>query len=233
MKKFTPLLLTGLFASAILASCTKQDSHAGKTLTIYDTALMMFHEFVAESNDTNLGFSNADEVLKAHIAIDSGISMYILGKGLKLKEQGDSQELDLHIMMQKLSRMLYPVYVGNVLHAAITFDSTTEGWRPVMFENANVLIPYLLNMQLPSQLGQAWKNYYFVSSPDLHSNITIRHDSGGDYVLPTNDLKRTMAENYPNPNDTDLKPIKKEDFFEGLKKHIAKKEKEHHHLAKK
>ena len=50
--------------------------------------------------------------------------------------------------------------------------------------------------------------------------------SGGDYVLPTNDLKRTMGENYPNPNDAELKPIKKEDFFEGLKKHLQKKLKE-------
>lgn len=226
MKNLIVFLFAGIFAATIFSSCNSDKPHQDGAKTIYDTAILMFHEFVAQSNDTNLGFSKADEVLKAHIAIDSGISMYILGKGLKLQDQGDSNELELHILMKKLSRMIYPVYVGNTLKAAITFDSTHSGWRPVLFENANALVPYLLDMQLPSQLGKAWRNYYLVSSPDLHDDIIFRHDSSGEYVIPTNGIRKIMGENYPNSNDPELRPVKKEDFFEGLKKHFQKKLKE-------
>lgn len=142
---------------------------------------------------------------------------------MKLKEEGDSQELSLHIQMKRLSRMIYPVYVGNVLRAAITFDSTHAGWRPVLFENANTLVPYVLDRQLPSQLGKGWRNYYFASSPDLHDDVIMRHDSTGDYVLPTKELKQAMKENFPGSASlADLTPVKKEDFFEGLKRHIQK-----------
>ena len=139
MKNFIVFLFACVFAVSVLSSCNSERPNHTEAKTIYDTALLMFHEFVAQSNDTNLGFSTADEVLKAHIAIDSAINMYILGKGLRLQEHGDSNELELHLLMKKLSRKMYPVYVGNTLHAAITFDSTHAGWRPVLLSIRNAL----------------------------------------------------------------------------------------------
>src|SRR5947209_15831227 len=98
-------------ALVVLSSCESKKSPE-RPLTIYDTALHELEEFVAEANDTGLGFRNAEEVRKAHVAVDSGISMAILGKGklmegMKPQSIGDSVEkamdLDLHWKMNALS----------------------------------------------------------------------------------------------------------------------------------
>ena len=229
MQNKTMFFLVCGFGLFFVCSCTEKESHKDKPLTIYDTALLMLHEFVAESNDTLLGFSNANEVLKAHIAVDSGIEMYILGKGKLLENYHpqDSttklQDQALRSEMNKLSRKIYPVYVGNVLHSAITFDSTHAGWRPVMFDAGNVLAPYIAELLKPSAPIGGIVRYGILIAPMLQDQLIIKHDTSGDYIIPTKELRRRMAENYPGSKDTnDLSPVKQDEFFEGLKRHMKK-----------
>ena len=234
VKKFIPFLcLCGI--GIILFRTSKNDTPFPKLnpsgMTIYDTAILMLHEFVAESNDTNLGFSNAEEVLKAHVAVDSGMPMYILGKGIRLhKNPKDTAQYKLHMEMERLRRVIYPVYVGNVLHSAITFDSAYVDslrilyWRPVMFDAGDIFTAYQNDFETPATPAQGVRTYSYVMTPALHTHLIFRHDNTGDYIIPTKEVIREMRENFPNSaNRRPFAAVRREEFFDGLDKHIQKK----------
>lgn len=224
MKKFILCIFVCLVFAGILGSCKSEPPPKSATKSIYDTALLMLHEFIAESNDTNLGFKNADEVLSARLDTSAGLRMIILGKGIKLAEAKDTEELDLHKEMQKLHRIVYPVFVGNVLHSAITFDSSYAGWRPVMFDDSNIIAAYATELRKHASEPAGTRSYASAMVPDIHCQVTIMTDSSGEFILPTKELELEMGTDYPNIGKSqEFAPIPKKIFINALKEHIKSK----------
>src|SRR6188768_3842210 len=102
--------------------------------TIFDTALMMLQEFVEEGQDTNLGFSDINEFDLAWIDTTRGINLYYLREDSLLRS---GMPIDSH--MVNLHRRIYPVFVGDSLRSAITFQRTPFGWQPVSFDDGNII----------------------------------------------------------------------------------------------
>ncbi|MEP7236118.1 MAG: hypothetical protein ABI778_12560 [Ignavibacteriota bacterium] len=219
MMKRLSLSLPAALALLIFCSCKSGDKPATSSMTVFDTARMMLYDFVAQGNDMRLGFDNPNDILRSHIAVDSGISMYILGVGNKLRTAGDSEALGLHLEMEKLARKIYPVYCGDTLHSTITFDSTPRGLVPISFGDGRSFYQILEDMKENGTVHPG-ETYGFVMTDAVQNTLVTRHDSTGDYVLHSEELQNEMKENYPAPTPHHL--VKKDEFLRGLERHIMK-----------
>ncbi|MEP7233846.1 MAG: hypothetical protein ABI778_01000, partial [Ignavibacteriota bacterium] len=185
---------------------------------IYDTAVMMLREFIREGNDSNLGFKNFDELDSAYLKIDEGINVYYLIEDSLLRS---TNPLDSHLV--KLGRRIFPVYYHDQLRSAITFDTTRTGWRPAVFDAGDIIAPYIAQKILIATAEEVAKSFFLVEAPFVHNDLIFEHDSTGDHVLPTTELKRELGSDYPTTAPMALiKPIDKNDFLDHLKQHMRK-----------
>jgi hypothetical protein len=225
MKNKIFLLGTIILAVIVFSSCQQEHSSTPKNanLKVFDTAMLMLKEFVGQSKDSMLGFKNAEEAGRARIAIDEAVPMAILGLGKKLQAAGDMTQDSLHLVMTRLNRIVYPVYLDSELRAGITFDTTWNGWHPVIFDDAGIFGEINGYYRKLSQTERKKGKHLLVMAPQVQGHMIAKSDSTGDYFYPSAEVKRSMAENYPDSPDP-LK-VEKEKFLAGLTKHMNRREK--------
>ncbi len=219
MKRYSILILAAAF-SMLATSCGKQagSSMPETPVKFYDTALFMLREFILEGPDSNLGFTNFDELNDIRIDTTKGINIYY---ALEDSLVNDSAYTAQHLL--KMGRMIYPIYYHDQLRSAVTYDTTPYGWRPTVFENSSIISPIIAAMEKGGQGAADSATYAIYVAPFIHQKIAAVHTTQGDYILPTNSLKQSMGEDYPNSGDTaKLAPVKKEDFFKAMRQHMLK-----------
>jgi hypothetical protein len=229
MKYYFFFIIFAAGLCAVLASsCAKKVSD--KPLTIYDTSLLMLAEFIKEGPDSNLGFSNFDEL--DHIHLGRPINVYRLLEDSLVTDLKDtlvgteSLHADHHLILE--GRKIFPVFYLEKLRSAITFDTTPFGWRPTYFDDSNVFREIQADeVALKDSLEKDSTEYGVMVAPSIQDYIALKRTKKGDYILPRKELSIQMQENYPSSGQNAFAPIKKSDFYEGLRKHILKKRRLH------
>ena len=182
--------------------------------TIYDTALMMLSEFVHDGQDTNLGFSDIDEVDLAWIDTSRGINLYYMREDSLLRS---GMPIDSHLV--DLHRRIYPVYVGNSLRSAITFQRTHAGWQPVSFDDSNIIVTALKGLPAGPQQNKD-TSIILIEAPFVEVKLVLDHSDTGSSFIPTAELLAVIGKE--TPLDTAKPNINMEDslFLSGLKTHV-------------
>ena len=215
MKHCAQFFLAAMLCMTFVTSCEKKSEAPKNSHAIYDTAIWMLKEFVIEGQDSNLGFSNFDELNDINIREDQGIDLYYLIEDSLLNS---TNRIDHHLL--KMGRRIYPVYYHHHLRSAITFDTTPFGWRPSVFDDSNVIASYIADSNASAD---STVSHGAIFSPSIHNHIIFRRTKNGDFILPTKELRREMAEDYPQGlNQAELSPVSSDDFFKGLKQHVLK-----------
>lgn len=180
----------------------------------------MLQEFITEGNDSNLGFKNFEELNRAYIKVDEGLPIF----GLIIDSMLDNgSPLDSHLV--HFNARIYPVYVGNVLHSAITFDTVFHQWRPIIFDDAKVLGTYGEDLHDSTSKTKS-QDYAFVDAQLINTDFVLKHDTKGDHVLTTSGLKRQLGKDFPRSQHTgSSEEVGKEEFFASLKNHMHKNQK--------
>jgi hypothetical protein len=184
--------------------------------TIYDTAVMMLREFVRDGQDTNLGFSDIDEVDLAWIDTTRGINMYYLREDSLLRSgmPMDSHLIDLH-------RRIYPIYVGNSLRSAVTFQRTSFGWQPVSFDDSNIIATAINSLpNQPDPDGEL--PLIIIEAPFVQTQLVRKKDSSGTHFIASLELERVMGKSLPLTEiGAPKKHHKERSFLSGLKKYSS------------
>lgn len=215
MKYVAPLFLAAVLCTSFLTSCIKKSEAPKNSHAIYDTALWMLKEFIIEGKDSNLGFSNFDELNDMNLREDQGIDLYYLIEDSLMNSTNPIDHYLLH-----MGRRIFPVYYHHQLRSAITFDTTVDGWRPSAFDDSNIIASYIADS---NALGDPTVSHGAILSPSIHNHIIFRRTKTGSFILPTQELRREMAEHYPQGlNNAELSPVPSDDFFRGLKEHVKK-----------
>ncbi|MDP4219021.1 MAG: hypothetical protein Q8896_01155 [Bacteroidota bacterium] len=221
MKRLTPYLSLCLLGVVIWHTSQNRPPRETSKLTIYDTAIYMLQDFVIDDSDWNLGFSSRQEVMKARIDTSGGgIDFYYMRKDSLL-----AGKLSVDTLLIKLHRRVYPVFVDSVLHAAITFDSTRNGWQPVMFDDSNIISACIADRRKQPNPHEGRHTYSIVLTPFIHLELVVEHDSTGNHVLVTAALRTEMGKDLPGGGAAaDLTPISEEVFVDSLRHHMMKLE---------
>lgn len=218
MKRYTPFFFAALVGMFFITNqyVKTPERHSSTQLTIYDTAVLMLAEFITQSNDSNLGFKNFDELQEAYIDPTQGINVYY---GLEDSLMKDSVRGDL--LLLNFGRTIYPVYYHGQLRSAITFDSTIRGWHPCIWEDSNVISSCVAD----SGWGKSGNNRYsIIRMPSLHSFVAMRTNAAGEHILPTKELRTELREHYPQRvNTPELSPINKTDFVIAVRNRLLQK----------
>lgn len=211
-------ILGALCISVLLPSHYKTPQ---PTTTVYDTAVWMLQEFVIKNQDWDLGFSDSAEVMKARIAINEGIDVYYLQEDSLLKSK-----LPIDSQLVKLGRRIYPVYVGGKLKASITFDSTPKGWRPVIFDDSNIVAAYVRDRALSIAAHAMIRHIYkLVEAPFIETELILHEDTvSGTHVVPSQSIRTEFGASMPlvplhPPNEPDH--IDAKIFLPALIRHIT------------
>ena len=220
MKKYASFFLAAALGTFLVLSSRKHEGHiiSDKPLTIYDTAVMMLKEFIIEGQDSNLGFKNFAELDEAELRVSDSIRVYYLLEDSLLQNKSplDSQ-------LVRLNRCIFPVYYHNQLRSSITFDLTKHGWKPVIFDDSNVIAPYIKKKHDPPTAAVIVREFAVVEAPFVHNDLIIERDNTGDHILPTKELRREMGADLPAPGGMmDLTPVGKNEFVKDLQQHMHK-----------
>jgi hypothetical protein len=217
MKKtrpFIPYLFIAAFAFVFIrASEPVRPPPLPKGSTIYDTALAMLKEFVTECNDSNLGFSDFTELKYARIDTTKGIDLYYLRED-SLLQSGlpiDSQLIDLH-------RRLYPVFVRDSLRSTITFQRTRFGWKPVAFDDGNIITEAI--KKFPAQPGPENETVMLIEAPFVETELVREHSSTHNYFTPTPELLDVVGPETPLDTAKPHVHIDESLFLAALKTHL-------------
>jgi hypothetical protein len=194
MKRNTSLYLTAGFGIVfVITSMNKPAKPDPQPVqTVFDTALMMLKEFIVEGNDSNLGFHNFDELDSSSIRQDEAIDEYYLREDTLLSSaKSFEQELI------PVGRKIYPVYAGNNLRSAITFQSTPGGWKPIIFANAQEIDKYIADRHSASDTSK--RIYSYIMMPFIHSDVILRKSTKSAAILRTHELEVEEGEDLPPP----------------------------------
>lgn len=218
MKRYTPHLLAMMVGMFFLTNqlVKTPTTVSSAQLTVYDTAVLMLAEFITQSNDSDLGFKNFDELAGAYIDSTQGVDVYY---GLEDSLMKDSVRGDL--LLLNFGRTIYPVYYQGQLRSAITFDSTMKGWHPCIWEDSNVISQCVAD----SGWGKTGSNRYsIIRMPSLHNFVAMRTSAAGEHILPSKELRTELRKHYPQRENTpELSPIKKEDFIKAVRNRLLEK----------
>ncbi len=221
MKRYSSFFLVAAIGSVLFLSQFKHTPEKpDRPLTIYDTAVKMLKEFIIQANDTNLGFSAAQfaQLDEAQIHVDEGVNIFYLIQDSLIKSKNP---LDSHLV--SLGRRIFPVYYRDSLRSTITFDTSSTGWSPVIFDDSNIIAPFVRDHRHAPKPGEGNHTYKMVMAPSIHDVVIIERDSLGDHILPTKELKLEMGEDYPGKMPlADIRPIGKQAFIDSLKHHVLK-----------
>jgi len=153
---------------------------------ILDNSLVMLKDFVIGGKDYQLGFASDEEVMQARIIEERGLDIfYVPGDSIAV---GSWIE---HPQVATMHRRMYPVYLGDQLHGCITFDSTSRGWDPIIFEDSKPIRLADSLMKLQAQRGDGSSDVpYFavIESPTFEKDVLLEQDKNGSYIFAPPDL---------------------------------------------
>lgn len=216
--RILPIFLLALVLIASVSRTKESSSLPAKPVNIYDTALFMLREFITEGPDSNLGFRNFEELNDIRIDTSLGISFYY---SMESRLLADSTHLACHLV--KMGRKIFPVFYHDQLRSAVTFDTTPYGWRPVIFDDADVIRPILANMKSSGFGGSDSVVYALYMMEYLHQEIAAKQTAQGDSVLPTPTIETSLAGYYPRKRGrSEFAPIGRDEFFSAVRLHRLK-----------
>jgi hypothetical protein len=176
----------------------------------------MLKDFVLIGHDPHLGFTTELEANGLWIDLNAGIRIYYLREDTLLQSTRslDSQLIDL-------KRIVYPVYshIGTVQKfcSSITFDSSALGWQPIIFEDSNLLAPFLKD-RAKSQTGAS---YAMAQAEFINDDIIFKRSAKGEEILPTKELRNELGTDFPQSATATLdEPVDGGRFVTGLVHHM-------------
>jgi hypothetical protein len=122
-----------------------------------------------------------------------------------------------------MNRIVYPVYTRIGTHpklcSSITFDSSDQGWRPIIFEDSNLIAPFLTDRSKAAESA----SYAMIEMPFIRDNVVIKRDANGERIIPTKELRNELGEDFPRPitaSSSPLEPVDGKRFVDGLVHHM-------------
>lgn len=205
-------LLTGIYFLEGRPAFTQN----ARTLSVYDTALLILKDFVVKGGDTRLGFSNEADFEGAWLDTADGLKVLYLRHDTMTTSM---TRMDSELV--SLDRMIYPVFttVGGVtkLRSAITFD-VSGGWHPIIFEDSSILAHYIANRDViyakDSTLEAA-----IVMMPQIENHAIITRGREGTKILAHESLRESLDIDVPDTAPADSlssTPISAVEFMNAL-----------------